>query len=91
MKFKRTFATLPPTRNEYESYSMTFPAFTDGTLTRLSFFKIVSSRIQSDFFLVDMADVNIFIPLYNSDNGRRLTGQLELTRQIFSSRRCAIF
>jgi hypothetical protein len=50
IKVTRRFATPPPTRNELEQFTYTFPGFEAG---RLSFSRTVQSRIQYDYFLFD--------------------------------------
>ena len=59
-KFQRKYANLPPTRNLFESYAHTIPAFTVDdaqTLARNSSSKIVASRIQLDYFVYDSLDL----------------------------------
>jgi len=71
---KRKFASLPDTRNEYESYAYSFPALNNGTNNRFGLNRIVPSRVQYDYFVFD--DLNILsIPLFNPSSamlGRRL-------------------
>lgn len=77
-KIRRRFASLPRTRNEVESYAMTFPAYSiDSATTREAFTEIVPSRILIDYFVYD--DLNLLsIPLFNNNTGRRLNGDTGL-------------
>lgn len=52
VKFRRKFASLPPTRNERESYMASFPALSNGTDSRLPIQRIAASRIQNDYVLL---------------------------------------
>lgn len=71
VKFKRRFANVPQSRNEWESFNYTFPAFTT-TLgkTRQAFNLTYRSRVQFDYILVgtgttnaDISAITIFPPL----------------------------
>jgi hypothetical protein len=50
IKVRRRFATCPPTRNEVEQFTYTFPGLENG---RITFTKTVQSRIQYDYFVFD--------------------------------------
>lgn len=51
------FASVPPTRNEFEQFTYNYPGFgpdqNSGIVGRTAFLKTVYSRIQYDFFIVD--------------------------------------
>lgn len=50
VKIRRTWATIPSTRNEVEQYTYAFPGFSSG---RNQFPFTVMSRLQYDYFLFD--------------------------------------
>jgi hypothetical protein len=58
VKFKRTYATIPFTRSEPESYPYQFPGlgYSNGKY-RPSFVRPVNSRVQYDFFLYDFDNI----------------------------------
>lgn len=70
-RFKRKFANLPANRNDYESYSATFPALDYGSDTnkRFGFSRIVNSRIFREFFVFDDLDL---LPLALYPAGHRI-------------------
>jgi hypothetical protein len=72
-KVRKTFASLPPPRNELEQFTYNFIGYADeqsGATRERSPFTVLS-RVQYDYFLYD--DLNLSnIPLFNQDGGRRL-------------------
>lgn len=77
VKFRRTFATLPPTRNEMESFCYTFPPLSNGTDLREAKSKVVASRVQFDYYVYDDLDILSWIPLFPA--GRRLNATTGLS------------
>lgn len=73
-KIKRTFATLPPVRNEIEQYVYKFPQFDgiDGRDTPINVF----SRIQYDYYIFDDLDI-LTLPVFPF--GPRLDGNTGLS------------
>lgn len=65
IKVTRRFATPPPTRNELEQFTYTFPGFENG---RLSFSRTVQSRIQYDYFLFDDFQIYPYLALFPAGN-----------------------
>lgn len=66
IKVKLRYATVPPTRNEVESFTYTFPALSNG---RQSATRTVQSRVQYDYYVFDDFDI-LATPLF--PNGNRL-------------------
>jgi hypothetical protein len=70
-KFKRKFATIPPTRNETEQFGVTFPSLsTDNSFQRPGFTQNVQTRIQYDYFIFD--DLDILTTQLFTQGGNRL-------------------
>jgi hypothetical protein len=72
VKVKLRFANVPPTRNEMESFTYTFPGLDNG---RNSFTQTVQSRLQYDYFVFDDFDI-LSTPLF--PEGTRLSGSTGL-------------
>lgn len=84
VKFWRKFATLPPTRNEFESYAPTFPSFevlygTPATqsIVRPAKTATVFSRVQYDYYVYDDLDLLSGLSLFPS--GHRLNASTGLS------------
>lgn len=70
-RFVRKYANLPPNRNEYESFTYTFPGVDyGGGIVRQWKPWTVDSRVQHDYYLMDQLNLQTGIPLFPS--GHRL-------------------
>lgn len=77
-KIKRTWATVPPTRNEIEQFTYSFIGFDSGgdVGSRARNQVVVQSRVQYDYFVFD--DFNVLtIPIF--PGGLRLNGDTGLS------------
>lgn len=66
-RLKRKFASLPPNRNEYESYCANYPALSygaGGLFTRFGRSTIVNSRLFHEYFVFDNLNLLGAIPLF---------------------------
>lgn len=75
-KIKRTWASIPQTRNEVEQFSYTFTGYSDEqtNTTREAVTIVVQSRLQYDYFIFDdfnITGLNPFPngPVLNADTG----------------------
>lgn len=64
----RTFAIIPPTRNEMEQFVFRYPGFSADAGNRQSFEQAVNSRLQYDYFIFDDLDIAGQYELYPSGN-----------------------
>lgn len=89
VRFRRTYANLPPNRNRFESFSYVFPSlnYGDATTVRLAKPFTVNSRIQHDYFLVDQLDLQTGIPLFTSGHRLNLTTGMQPTGLILPEMR----
>lgn len=78
IRFKRKFASLPPNRNEYESYCASYPAINYGVgeaIHRFGLSRIVNSRLFYEYFVYDNLNLLPGIALFPA--GHRInTGAL---------------
>lgn len=75
-KIKRTWASIPPTRNEVEQFPYNFIGYGENTTTRQRSVINVLSRLQYDYFVFDDWGVIPGVPLF--PNGPRLNASTGL-------------
>ena len=78
VKFKRIFATVPPTRNEVEQHAYSYIGFDDpvSKVSRAPFQRVVLSRLQFDYYIFD--DMNVLnVPLFTA-GGHKLDAETGL-------------
>lgn len=78
-KIKRTWATIPPVRNEVEQFTYSFIGYI-GATQRSRIQMVVQSRVQYDYFIFDDWGV-LSTPLF--PNGNRLDGTTGLSPTAF--------
>jgi hypothetical protein len=80
IRFTLKFASLPPNRNEFESYGVNFPALNYGAsheVHRFGLGKITNTRIFFEYFVFDEQNLLPSIGLF--PGGHRLTSSLVAT------------
>lgn len=87
IKITRKFATIPPTRNEVEQFTYSFPGISGG---RVQFTRNVTSRIQFDYYIFDDLEIlNLQVfpagPKLNSSTGLYPQGLILPAQQYYAA------